>query len=157
MWNCHSWPPDVSSNVKLAKLGSSANFGVLVIKASLFYYLEDPSAKVWSSAKCSVLVFKVAMLYSWGFYWPKKVCLLTVVYWYWWHLCSITWEDRSARSSAKIIFNNNITYYTWQIWTLLVEICNCHVGGVLGVFQVCQGVSKGVTSDLTVQCWLTVY
>ena len=58
---------------------------------------------------------------------------------------------RSARRSAKISFNNNITYYTWQIWALIVEICNCHVGGVLGVFQGCWGV-KGVTTDMTVQC-----
>ena len=39
--------------------------------------------------------------------------------------------------SAKISFNNNITYYTWQIWALIVEICNCHVwqcfGGASGV------------------------
>ena len=50
-------------------------------------------------------------------------------------------------------FNNNITYYTWQIWLLIVEICKCYVRGVLGMFW---GV-KGVTSDMTVQCSLTVY
>ena len=38
------------------------------------------------------------------------------------------WGSGSARKSAKITFNNNITYYTWQIWALIVEICNCHFG-----------------------------
>ena len=63
--------------------------------------------------------------------------------------------DKSARRSAKISFNNNITYYTWQIWVLIVDICNCHVGGVLGMFWGCfrgVGVSRKVTSDMTVQC-----
>ena len=46
---------------------------------------------------------------------------------------------RSARISAKISFNNNITYYNWQIWALIVEICICHLGGVSGVFQGCWG------------------
>ena len=48
--------------------------------------------------------------------------------------------DRSARKSAKISFNNSITYYTWQIWALIVEICNCHVG----VFWGCQGCQGGL-------------
>ena len=66
MWKYHFWLLDVSSSVKSAKVGSSANFGILVIKASLFYYLGGPSAKVCLSAKFCVLVFKAAMLYSWG-------------------------------------------------------------------------------------------
>ena len=40
----------------------------------------------------------------------------------------------SARTSAKISFNNSITYNTWQIWTLIDEICNYLVGDVLQVF-----------------------
>ena len=62
-------------SVALAKLGSSAKFGVVVLKTSILDSLGGPS--------------------------------------------------------AKISFNN-ITYYTWQIWALIVEICNCHVGGVKG-------------------------
>ena len=46
-----------------AKVGSSANFGVLVFKASLLDYPGGPSAKVCSSAKNCVLVFKAPMLY----------------------------------------------------------------------------------------------
>ena len=49
---------------------------------------------------------------------------------------------RSARRSAKISFNNNITYYTWQIWALIVEICNCHVGVFQGVLG--HGVLRGL-------------
>ena len=52
---------------------------------------------------------------------------------------------RSARISAKISFNNNITYYNWQIWALIVEICICHLGGVSGVL-------RWFTYDMTVQC-----
>ena len=43
---------------------------------------------------------------------------------------------RSADRSAKISFHNNMTYETWQIWALIVEICNCHVGGFWGCFGV---------------------
>ena len=58
---------------------------------------------------------------------------------------------RSAGRSAMISFNNNITYHTWQIWALIVEICNCHLGCVLRV----SGVSREVTSDMTVNAnWL---
>ena len=48
--------------------------------------------------------------------------------------------------SAKITFNNNSTYYTLQIWALIVEICNCHVGGV----------DKGVKGDMTYMSDMTV-
>ena len=47
----------------LATVGLSANFGVLVFKASLLYYLGGPSAKVYLSAKFCVQVFKASMLY----------------------------------------------------------------------------------------------
>ena len=129
MWNCHSWPPDVSSNVKLAKLGSSANFGVLVIKASLFYYL--------------------------GGHLPKYVYLPSFVYWYSRQLCSIhggffcqrrfvcqVWcsgiQGISALLPRGAIGQSRFVCWLWctgidGIYALLP-----------GVFQVCQGVSKGL-------------
>ena len=80
-----------------AKVGSSANFGVLVFKASLLYYpggsiwqsmficqvlysgiqiiyallMEGPLAKVGSSAKFGVAVFKASILNSLGVHQPK--------------------------------------------------------------------------------------
>ena len=73
-------------SVALAKVGSSANFGVAVFKASILDSLGGgSSAKVGSSANFGVLVFKASLLYYPG------------------------------GPSAKISFNNNITYYTWQI------------------------------------------
>ena len=67
---------DVSSNVQLpfwttrcqycggpsAKVGSSAKFGVAVLKASIFNSLGGPSAKVGLSANFGVLVFKASFL-----------------------------------------------------------------------------------------------
>ena len=74
MWNCHVWPQDVSSSVKLpfaiggpsAKVCSFATLYVLVFKASLLESLGGPSAKVCLSAKCCVLVLKASMLYVCG-------------------------------------------------------------------------------------------
>ena len=43
----------------MAKVGSSAKFGVAVFKASILDSLGGPLAKVGSSAKFGVLVFKV--------------------------------------------------------------------------------------------------
>ena len=70
-------------SVAFGKVGLTANFGVLVFKASLLYYSGGPT--------------------------------------------------------DMISFNNNIIYYTWQIWALIVEFCNCHVGGVLGVLGSVEG------------------
>ena len=50
----------------MAKVGSSAKFGVVVFKASILDSLGGPLAKVGSSAKFGVLVFKASMLYSLG-------------------------------------------------------------------------------------------
>ena len=73
-----------------AKVGSSANFSVLVFKESLLYYLGGgTSAKVCSSAKFCVPVCKASMLYKWGVHLPKYVHLPCFVYWYSRHLCSI--------------------------------------------------------------------
>ena len=72
-------------SVALAKVGSSVKFGVAVFKASILNSLGGSSAKVGKSAKFGVVVFKASLLYSPG------------------------------GPSAKISFNNNITYYTWQI------------------------------------------
>ena len=46
----------------------------------MLYSLElGPSAKVGSSANFGVLVFKASMLYSQGVHWPKYVCLPSLV------------------------------------------------------------------------------
>ena len=50
----------------LAKVGSSAKFGVLVFKASMLYIGVGSIAKVGSSAKFGVLVFKASILIHWG-------------------------------------------------------------------------------------------
>ena len=50
----------------LAKVGSSAKFGIAVFKASILDSLGGPSAKVGSSAKFGVLVFKASLLYYTG-------------------------------------------------------------------------------------------
>ena len=74
-------------------------------------------AKVGSSAKFGVAVFKAFILNSLG------------------------------GLSAKISFNNNITYYTWQIWALIVVFVIVMWG--------CFGSVKGVTSDMTYNAnWL---
>ena len=76
----------------MAKVGSSAKFGVAVFKASILNFLGVPLAKVGSSAKFCVVVFKASLLWYWGgFHWPKKVHLPSFVYWYASHLCSGTW------------------------------------------------------------------
>ena len=73
----------------LAKVCSSAKFGVVVFKACILISEGGPSAKVCFSAKCCVLIFKPSMLYLWGVHLPKCVSLPNVVYWYSRHLCSI--------------------------------------------------------------------
>ena len=95
MWNCHSWPLDVSS---IGQIGSSAKFGVAVFKTSILDSLGGPLAKVGSSAKFGIGVFKVSVLNSLGsegVHQPKYV-----------HLFSIT----QGGPSAKISFHNNTTY-----------------------------------------------
>ena len=98
----------------LAKVGLSTKFGVAVFKASILYSPGGPLAKVGSSTKSGVAVFKASILNSVG------------------------------GPSARFSFNNNITYYTWQIWALIVEICSCHVG----VFWWCFGGLRGCQGGL---------
>ena len=100
---------DVSSNVQLpfwttrcqycggpsAKVGSSAKFGVAVLKASIFNSLGGPSAKVGLSANFGVLV-----------YWHSK------------HIFSIDWGDSLAKvgSCAKfgaVVFKVSILNSLW--------------------------------------------
>ena len=75
-------------------------------------------AKVGSSAKFGVLVFKASMLYSLGVHQPKYVHLPSLVYWYSRHLCSIHWVGSIAKvcSSAKfgvLVFKASILYSHW--------------------------------------------
>ena len=58
-------------SVALAKVGSSAKFGVVVCKASILYSLGGPSAKVGLSAKFCVVLFKASILDSMGGPSPK--------------------------------------------------------------------------------------
>ena len=90
----------------MAKVCSSAKFGVVVFKASILYSLGlGPLAKVGSSAKFGVAVFKASILdslggplakvfvcqvwcssiqgiysqFTWGIHWPKYVHLPSLV------------------------------------------------------------------------------
>ena len=92
----------------LAKVGSSAKFGVAVFKASILYSLGGPSAKVGLSAN-----FCVSLLFSLGVHLPKYVHLPSFVYWYSRHLCSIKGgplakEGFSAKyeHTSKLLLNN---------------------------------------------------
>ena len=107
-----------------------------------------PLAKLGSSAKLCVLVDLPGDLPIWALMVNIQNCHSDQLV----HLQGGT----SARTSAKISFNNNITHYIWQIWALIVEVCNYHVGvfwGVSGVFWECWDV-EGITSDMDIQCWV---
>ena len=58
-----------------ARVGSSANFGVLVFKAFLLYYPGGPLAKVCLSAKFGVVVFNASILDSLGV--SRPLCSIT--------------------------------------------------------------------------------
>ena len=65
MWNCHSWPLDVSTGGgPSAKVGLSTKYCVPVFKATILNSKGGPSAKVGSSAKYCVPVFKATILNS---------------------------------------------------------------------------------------------
>ena len=87
MWNCHSWPLDVSSNVKLPFLTTRCQYwGSIsqsrfvcqvwcsVLKASILDSLGGPSAKVGLST--TVWCSSIQGIYSWFTGGPSaKVCL----------------------------------------------------------------------------------
>ena len=138
MWNCHSWPLDVSS---IGKVGLSIKCGVAVFKTSILDSLGSPSAKVGSSAKFGVAVFKVSILNSLdGEGGPSAKVGSSAKFGVAVFKASILHSQGGEGPSAKISFNNNITYYTWQMWALIVECCNCHVG----VLWWCWGMSSGL-------------
>ena len=97
VWNCHSWPVDVISSVKLP-----------------FSMWGGPSAKVGSSAKLCVPVFKASLLDYWGIHLTKCVCLPSVVYWHSRHLCCIQGAPLAkVGSSAKccvLVFKASMLY-----------------------------------------------
>ena len=112
MSNCHSWPLDVSSSVKLPFhicVWGSICQSIFVYQGIFPLYLGGPLAKVCLSAKLRVLVFKASVLWpggsisyrrficqkskfvcqvlcTWGAHWPMYVCLPSCVYWYSRHL-----------------------------------------------------------------------
>ena len=157
MWNCHTWPLDVSSSVKLSVLRTQCQHwgdishslsGYLIQK---FWLISDlghvicqvlelgggvyltaylgtssenlnshvilvtSSDKVWrdiSDSLSGYFIWKFELTshlgcFIWqvmgGYIWPS------------WALHLKSWP-------AKMSCNNNITYYTWQIWVLIVEI-----------------------------------
>ena len=132
LWGVH-WPKEVclpSFVYQYSRHLCSINYVCVCV------CLGGPSAKVGSSAKLHVPVDLPGDLPIWA--------LMVNIWNYHSDQLAHLQGGTSARTSAKISFNNNITYYTWQIWALIVEICNYH-GGVLGV-------SRGVTSDMNIQC-----
>ena len=94
----------------LAKIGSSAKFGVAVFKASMLDSLGGPSGKVGSSVNFGVMVFQASILDypGEGIHLSKYLHLPSFVYW-----------------------------YSRQISCVRVEISYCHLGGVSGVFWAC--------------------
>ena len=88
--NIEKWHVPKNS-LSLAKVGSSAMFGVEVFKASIFNSLGGPNSQsrfichVWCSG-----IQDIYFQFPWGIHWPKKVHLPIFVYWYSRHLCSIT-------------------------------------------------------------------
>ena len=85
MWNCHSWPLDVSSNMKLTFLTTRCQYPCRIA----IQHVGAPSAKVGLSAKLCVPVFKASLLDYWGVHLTKCVCLPSAVYWHSRHLCCI--------------------------------------------------------------------
>ena len=104
VWNCHSWPLDVSRNVNCQ---SRFIFQVLCIgiQGISALVVGGPSARVGSSAKFCVLVCKASLLWYWGVHWQKKVHLPSFVYWYSRHFCSGTGGSIGRRR------------FICQIWT----------------------------------------
>ena len=115
------------------------------------------------------MVFQIHLMlwyHLWGVHWPKgrfvcqilvilvcKALLFSITTWCQWQ-CEICQEIWPLDVSSC---NNNITYYSWQIWALSNdEICNCDAGGALGGPSGEVGWGCQVTSahDCTMHNWL---
>ena len=95
MWNCHCWPLHVSSSVKLPVLRTQCQHWGGYIQQPIWVLHLKILTHIWS--------WSLHLTSSGGYIWPISALHLK------------TWP-------AKMSFNNNIPYYTWQIWALIVEI-----------------------------------
>ena len=144
VWNSHSGPLDVSSNVKLPFWTTRCQYwGSIsqsrfvchvwcsVLKASILDSLGGPSAKVGLSTKFGVAVFKASILDSLGVHLPKYVCLPSFVYWYSRDLFSIHWGVGGALAKVGLSTKFGVVVYKASILGLLggplakAKWCSC--------------------------------
>ena len=102
----------------MAKVGLSANFGVLVFKASLLYH---PG----------------------GVHLPKYVCLPSFVYQYSRHLCSINGgPSAKVGSSAKLgvlVFKASLLYYLGVSICQSMLVCQVWCSSIQGIYSQFMG------------------
>ena len=126
--NCHSWPLDVSSI-------SQSQFIYEVWCSSLQgMYSWFPGGSIGQSRfVCQVWCTSIKSIYSQ--FLVGSICQSRFICQFW---CTgiqgISALFPWGLHLPRLALRNNITYYTWHIWALILEICNCHFGGVLEVF-----------------------
>ena len=148
MWNCHSWPQHVSSNVKLPFLTSRYQQQCKI--ASLENLMSAPGGlsdslsgyftqKFWLISDLGHFICQVPGGYIWQLIWVPHLKIWTHI-WSWslhptnYGGISDLVEHFIWKWLAKMSFNNNISYYIWQMLALIVEISvamsvtmwNCH-------------------------------
>ena len=157
MWNCHTWPLDVSSSVKLSVLRTQCQHWGDISHSLSGYFIQ----KCWLISDLGHVICQVLELgvgYIWQLIWVPHLKIWTHM-WSWVTSSDKVWGDISDSLSGYLIWkfeltyhlgcfiwqvmggisdlvehfiwkvdlpkmscNNNITYYTWQIWVLIVEI-----------------------------------
>ena len=113
MWNWHSWPLDISSSVKLP------------VQRTQFRtrgYIWQPFWVLHFTSDLGHFILQVGGITDCLFgYFISHLILVTSsdkfgrYIWLRWTLHLQTWP-------AKMCLNNNIAYYMWQIWGLMIEI-----------------------------------
>ena len=143
VWNCQSWELNVSTGgiYLTAYLGtSSKNFDsylILVMSSVKFWswgvgYIWQliwvPHLKIWTHMWSWSLHLTRYGGYIWQLIWVLHLKIWTHISSWLLHLTSYggyiwpSWALHLKSWPAKMSCNNNITYYTWQIWALIVEI-----------------------------------
>ena len=157
MWNCHSWPLDFSSSVKLSVLKIQCQHwgdishrlsGYLIQK---FWLISDLGHVICQVLELGGGVYLTAYLgtssenlnshvilvtssdqvmggYIWQLIWVFHLKIWTHISSWLLHLTIYggffwpSWALHLKSWPAKMSCKNNITYYTLQIWALIVEI-----------------------------------
>ena len=102
----------------MAKVVSSAKFGVAIFKASILYSLRGPSAKVGLSAKFGVAVLEASILNSLGDLLAK------------------------VSSSAKfyvLVFEASMLYYLGESICQSMFVCPVLCIGIQGIYALLRG------------------